>query len=74
MTQYKIDIAPEAAKEKEKEKIEEVKPAEEIVKAEAPEIEGPKVLKKIDLSTIDSSTRPKKITKKKRQNQMKKKR
>ena len=54
-------------KEKEKEKIEEVKPVEEIVKAEAPEIEGPKVLKKIDLSTIDSSTRPKKITKVKKE-------
>src|SRR5215471_11643837 len=37
----------------------------EIVKAEAPEIEGPKVLDKIDLSSIDSSTRPKKTTKKK---------
>src|SRR5215813_1738588 len=37
----------------------------EIVKVEAPEIEGPKVLDKIDLSSIDSSTRPKKSTKKK---------
>ena len=37
----------------------------EIVKAEAPEIEGPKVLDKIDLSSIDSSTRPKKGIKKK---------
>jgi len=37
----------------------------EIVKAEAPEIEGPKVLDKIDLSSIDSSTRPKKGVKKK---------
>ena len=37
----------------------------EIVKVEAPEIEGPKVLDKIDLSSIDSSTRPKKGTKKK---------
>ena len=36
----------------------------EIVKLEAPEIEGPKVLDKIDLSAIDSSTRPKKVTKK----------
>ena len=32
----------------------------EMVKAEVPEIEGPKVINKIDLSTIDSSTRPKK--------------
>jgi translation initiation factor IF-2 len=37
----------------------------EIVKIEAPEVEGPKVLHKIDLSTIDSSTRPKKGEKKK---------
>ncbi len=36
-----------------------------IVKIEAPEVEGPKVLHKIDLSTIDSSTRPKKGEKKK---------
>jgi translation initiation factor IF-2 len=44
---------------------EEPKKEEEIVKVEAPEIEKPKVLDKIDLSTIDSSTRPKKSTKKK---------
>jgi len=37
----------------------------EIVKVEAPEIEGLKVLDKIDLSSIDSSTRPKKEIKKK---------
>ncbi|HTN08606.1 translation initiation factor IF-2 [Agriterribacter sp.] len=37
----------------------------EITKIEAPEIEGPKILDKIDLSTIDSSTRPKKSVKKK---------
>ncbi|MFI5187483.1 MAG: translation initiation factor IF-2 [Chitinophagales bacterium] len=37
----------------------------EIIKVEAPEIEGPKVLDKIDLSSIDSSTRPKKGAKKK---------
>jgi len=36
-----------------------------VVKAEAPEMEAPKVLDKIDLSTIDSSTRPKKTAKKK---------
>lgn len=39
--------------------------AAEIVKAEAPEIELPKVINKIDLSAIDSSTRPKKASKKK---------
>src|SRR6187399_337648 len=37
----------------------------EHVKAEIPELEGPKVINKIDLSTIDSSTRPKKEVKKK---------
>ncbi|HEX2605916.1 MAG TPA: translation initiation factor IF-2 [Flavisolibacter sp.] len=35
-----------------------------VVKLEAPEIEGPKVVDKIDLSAIDSSTRPKKGVKK----------
>jgi translation initiation factor IF-2 len=34
------------------------------LKIEAPEIEGPKVISKIDLSAIDSSTRPKKGFKK----------
>ncbi len=38
---------------------------QEITKIEAPELEGPKVLDKIDLSAIDSSTRPKKSVKKK---------
>ena len=37
----------------------------EHVKADIPELEGPKVINKIDLSTIDSSTRPKKEAKKK---------
>ena len=37
----------------------------EVVKVEVPEIEGPKVYDKIDLSAIDSSTRPKKTVKKK---------
>ena len=36
----------------------------EVVKPEGPEIEGPKVIDKIDLSAIDSSTRPKKAIKK----------
>ncbi|MFT3704183.1 MAG: hypothetical protein QM802_17580 [Agriterribacter sp.] len=40
-------------------------PQPEITKIEAPELEGPKILDKIDLSTIDSSTRPKKGIKKK---------
>jgi len=34
------------------------------LKVEAPEVEAPKVVNKIDLSLIDSSTRPKKATKK----------
>ncbi len=38
---------------------------EEVVKLEAPEVTLPKVVDKIDLSTIDSSTRPKKTVKKK---------
>ena len=37
----------------------------EITKIDAPEVEGLKVIDKIDLSTIDSSVRPKKDTRKK---------
>ncbi len=45
--------------------VEEKQPEEpEITKIEAPELEGPKVINKIDLSKIDSSTRPKNIIKK----------
>ena len=40
-------------------------PQPELTKIEAPEIEQPKIIDKIDLSTIDSSTRPKKDAKKK---------
>ncbi len=43
----------------EPEKIKE-KPQSEVIKIDAPEVEAPKVIDKIDLSTIDSSTRPKK--------------
>jgi translation initiation factor IF-2 len=42
-------------------------PAPEVpkaIKTEAPEVEAPKVINKIDLSLIDSSTRPKKSVKK----------
>src|SRR5664279_3367780 len=46
-------------------KVEEPKKEPEIIKIEAPDIEGPKIIDKIDLSLIDSSTRPKKTTKKK---------
>jgi translation initiation factor IF-2 len=53
---------------KEEEKTEKPSPAApaptpEITKIEVPEIEQPKVIDKIDLSAIDSSTKPKKKTK-----------
>lgn len=53
-----VEVKPEPVKEEPK--------AEELVKPEIPEIEGPKVVTKIDLSAIDSSTRPKKTTKPKK--------
>ena len=40
---------------------------EAVVKAEAPELEGPKVVTKIDLDAIDSSTRPKRGAKAKKE-------
>ena len=65
----------EEKKVKEIPKVEEVIPMPEpvaiepekpsITKIDAPELEGPKILDKIDLNAIDSSTRPKKSTKKK---------
>jgi len=48
----------------EEEKVDEKAEEPEITKIEAPELEGPKILNKIDLSAIDSSTRPKKVVKK----------
>ena len=51
---------PVVVEEKPEKKAEE----SEITKIEAPELEGPKILDKIDLSAIDSSTRPKKVVKK----------
>jgi translation initiation factor IF-2 len=58
--------APKAKVEKAvpKAAAEEPAKAPEQVKVEAPEVEAPKVVNKIDLSLIDSSTRPKKTTKK----------
>ncbi len=59
---------------KETKPVEEIKPPivetpkieeREVTKLGVPEIESPKVFEKIDLSTIDSSTRPKKGIKKK---------
>lgn len=67
----KPEVKPEPVAEIKpvEEKQPEVAPAAvekaEVVKLEAPEIEAPKVINKIDLSTIDSSTRPKKAAKKK---------
>ncbi len=40
------------------------KPVTEVTNIEAPEIEAPKIINKIDLDSIDSSTRPKKVVKK----------
>lgn len=42
-------------------------PEPEVTRVEAPEVEGPKIITKIDLDKIDSSTRPKKIEKKKKE-------
>lgn len=57
--------AKEVEKEVVKEDIKEVeKPESSVTKVKAPELESPKVLDKIDLDKIDSSTRPKKTTKK----------
>ena len=68
------EVAPEAvqaAPAAEVKAVEPVAPAKpaatdgpEITKIDAPELEAPKVVKKIDLDAIDSSTRPKKSTKK----------
>ncbi len=60
-----VEVAPPVIEEPVKEEAPIV--AEEITKVEVPEVEGPKVIKKIDLSTIDSSTRPKKIIKLKKE-------
>lgn len=53
-------VVAEEPKVVEQPKQQEEEKQPEITKVETPEIEGPKVLDKIDLSTIDSSTRPKK--------------
>ena len=46
-------------------------PEPEITKIEAPEVEGPKIIAKIDLDKIDSSTKPKKIEKRKKEEEPK---
>lgn len=67
-----VEVSPEPPKEivpetkvEVNEKKEEVVEDNGIVKIAAPELDGPKVLKKIDLDAIDSSTKPKKGVKKK---------
>ena len=57
---------PEPVQQQEEAPPAEVKAPEEteVLRRETPEIEGPKVLDKIALSAIDSSTRPKKSAKK----------
>ncbi|MEP6682838.1 MAG: translation initiation factor IF-2 [Parafilimonas sp.] len=65
--EVKIEIPQPQVEEKEPEKIEEVikeTPEPEVIKIEAPEIEGLKIIDKIDLSAINTSTRPKKAEKK----------
>jgi len=65
--EVKVELPEPEVEEKEPEKIEEVvkEVAEpEVIKIEAPELEGPKVIDKIDLSAINNSTRPKKPEKK----------
>ena len=55
----------EAETKQEPQQIEQ--PAEEVInslKIDSPELEGPKIMGKVDLSAIDSSTRPKKGAKK----------
>ena len=54
------ETPPPAAEEIKETPLPELPPTPEITKIEAPEIEQPKVIDKIDLSTIDSSTKPKK--------------
>ncbi len=53
--------------EKPVEIVEAIQPVSEpeTIKISAPELEAPRVIKKIDLSEIDPSTRPKKVAKKK---------
>ena len=64
-----VEIAAEVKPIEEKvvEAIAIEEPASEIVKIEAPELNSPKVITKIDLSAIDSSTKPKKSVKKKKE-------
>ena len=64
-----VPAAAEIKKEKSKGKSDEIPvepaPTTEIENVEVPEVEGLKIVDKIDLSSIDSSVRPKKDSKKK---------
>ncbi len=66
----KHEPVPEPLKETREELPQETLPPQitetpEITKIDAPEIEGPKIIDKIDLSSIETSTRPKKAVRKK---------
>ncbi len=58
-------VVPIAVQEKQVTETETTTSNNGVTKIDAPELEAPKILDKIDLSTIDSSTRPKKGVKKK---------
>jgi translation initiation factor IF-2 len=60
-----VEVTPTAKETKAKKEIETTTDTKGVTKVDAPELESPKILDKIDLSTIDSSTRPKKGAKKK---------
>ncbi|MFL9481973.1 translation initiation factor IF-2 [Chitinophagaceae bacterium LWZ2-11] len=60
--------APEPTSKPQEEKVAEPQTQEpDVIKIGAPGIEGPKIINKIDLSAIDSSTRPKKSAPKKKE-------
>lgn len=61
----KVEVAPPPVAEIVETKAIEVEETNEIVRIEAPELEGPKILGTVDLSAIDNSTRPKKGVKRK---------
>ncbi len=56
------EVAP-AVEKKATKNVEITSTTEGVTKIDAPELEGPKILSKIDLDAIDSSTRPKKAVK-----------
>ena len=66
-----VEGKPAETIEKKEEAAKEKVAKDEVTKVDAPELEGPKVIKTIDLSAIDSSTRPKKIIKLKKEEEVK---